>query len=235
MRSGDLEFTTNMLNKAWESAGETEAPLSKQIRPERSCPDKSYEYVTEELVINTLRSSQSPETIYWLLRYFVETNKAQPVIQTDRGKTVYIDYDRFEESISVYVGDSDEVNCVGEHDGSKIYAMQILEKYDFLWYSTLGVALKRQMHKDALIELATLENPEAEPASLTLFYTTGQAAACVVRSDWHIAGKAEELESSQMNTIFSSEEEHQQGSDKLVSFFWHQSAKNGKSKNIIAS
>ena len=144
-----------------------------------------YAFITADLVVKMLRSSERPETIYWLLRFFLESNAQNPVLTTDRGKTIYVEFNRAEVRISLYVGCSDSVFCVGRQGGRQIFAMEVQERYDFIWYSALGVALKRQLSAQSIQEQAAREDDTAQVSCPTLFYTTGGESVCVLRTDWY--------------------------------------------------
>ena len=149
--------------------------------------------VTEELVIKTLRSEQLPETVYWLLRYYVEANRNRRLINTDKGKSIFIDHNHLDNTITVYVGSTDSVFCIGEEDGRKIYTMDVSEKCEYVWYEFLHAALKRRFSASAIIDQAMRENNddvEFESFTPALIFTTGFFSTCTLRTDWDVAGTA---------------------------------------------
>lgn len=145
MFSHDLNFSP-VGKPNWSLSQELKKPQSAQsaatalLNDIRSRHGVSETSITEELVIKTLRSAEKPETIYWLLRSFVESNGQNQLINTDKGKTLYIELDRLEQTVSVYVGATDSVVCLGD-DERQLYAMDVQERYDYVWYAFLGVAL----------------------------------------------------------------------------------------------
>lgn len=141
--------------------------------------------ITEDLVVKTLRSQEMPETIFWLLRTYLESHNS-PTIRTDRGKTIYIDYDRLEETISIYIGDTTTVNLLGQTENSKIYIMDVIERYDFIWYANLKKALKRHLPASAILYFQARNHCSHSriPQTPTLFFTTGAESVCIMRTNW---------------------------------------------------
>lgn len=176
----------NLLSRAKRSRQYLEYIKSRPAAPKENKQD---EFVTEELIINTLRSSQRPEVVYCLLRCYAEAHSDAPIIYTDKGKALYIQYDRQDDNLSLYIGESNEIVCVSEQEGHKIFLMDVQEKYDFLLYSSLGVVLKRRFSAAGIIELAKKENENENdlsdhPEILTLVFSTGQESECALRTDW---------------------------------------------------
>lgn len=138
-------------------------------------------FINEELVVKLLRSPETPETIYWLLRYYLETGHAT-VLNTDRNQTMYLELDRIEKSIAVYVGATDAIFSINQEDKSRIYVMEIQEKYELLWCAAPGVVLKKRYSAESIQELASIAN-DREPASRPLlFFTTGERSACAMHT-----------------------------------------------------
>ena len=159
----------------------------------RDPSSKAIESITDEIVIDTLRSNATPETIYWLLRYYVEDNGYNMVVRTNRNKTLYIELDRIEDRVTIYVGNTDEVICVSEEKGNKVYAMDIQERYDYIWYKDLGFALKKQVSAEAILEQSPQSELEPFTASPSLFYTIGEESACLLRTSWYQSGEEKAL------------------------------------------
>ena len=140
------------------------------------------EQITTELLVKTLRSNEAPETVYWILRYYLESG-GDPVITTDRGKTLYLDQDAIEKTISIYVGDAEDVCCVGQFSNKRIFAMDLIEKYDFVWYQDLGSCQRRRFSAEAIIlqkkQERSEDNENYEVA--VLFFTVGKESVCVVQ------------------------------------------------------
>lgn len=141
--------------------------------------------VTEALVVSTLRNGEKPETIYWLLRYYAESCSNGALINTDRGKSIYIDFDRLESTVAVYIGSTDSIACIGDENGQKIYTMDVQEKYEYTWYAFLGAALMRRYSADSIIDEARRKDSNAETIMPTLFFTIGNTSTCVLRTDWY--------------------------------------------------
>ncbi len=196
MVTNELNFTPDVFGNwgSWDLSEDWQMLRQKVNDARRISRDEAQEksaeiasdFITDELVVNTLRSTERPEAIYWLLRYYMESNAKFPLIKTNRGKSIYIEFDRLEEMITLYIGSSDDVVCVGSEDGRKIYAMDVQEKYDFLWYASLGVVLKRHMSAGFIIEQAQSESGTAGPHVPTLFFTTGtdeESSVCALRTN----------------------------------------------------
>ena len=145
--------------------------------------ESQFRWVDEELVINTLRSRATPETVYWLLRQFMETGAESPVIETDRGKTIYIDFDRTKENITLYIGNTDNVLCIEHEKDNEIYALEIQERCEFIWHSTARFAVRRQMSAGAIQDQSRPINYQNQKAVPTLFFTKGKISACIFRTD----------------------------------------------------
>ena len=191
MFSHDLNFSPKVVGKPnWSLSEELKKPHSAQsaatalLQDIRSRHGVAETPITEELVIKTLRSAEKPETIYWLLRSFVESNAQNQLINTDKGRTLYIELDRLEETVSVYIGATDSVVCLGD-DERQLYAMDVQERYDYVWYAFLGVALKRKLSAQAIQDLASRDDETTPASAPTLFYTCGNESVCVMRTNWY--------------------------------------------------
>lgn len=140
------------------------------------------EKITTELLIKTLRSSEPPETVYWMLRYYLESG-GDPIITTNRDKTIYLDVDPLEQTISVFIGESEDVCCVGQYSNKKIFAMNLTEKYDYVWYDEFGTCLRRHYSAEAMLLEKRREMPEdwdTEQVAM-LFFTVGEDSVAVVQ------------------------------------------------------
>lgn len=172
----------NLLKRAQKSR-----LLLQEIRENQKAPEvlSPFSYLTEELVVNTLRSSELPETVYWTLHYFAEANRQSPIIRTDRGKTVFIELDHLDDTITVYIGLTDELVCLGEEGGRKLFAMPLLDKYEFVRYPLLGSVLKRRVSNEAMEKWHKVES-DADDSTPYFFFTEGveeDAIACVKFAD----------------------------------------------------
>ncbi len=210
MPSNELNFTPDVVGNwgSWDLSEDWQM-LRRKVNEARGqvlensqekTADIASDFITEELVVNTLRSTERPEAIYWLLRYYMESNAKFPFIKTNKGKSIYIEFDHLDEIISLYIGSSEDVVCVGEEDGRKIYAMDVQEKYDFLWYGSLGVVLKRHMSAAFIIEQARSASGMTGPRTPTLFFTTGneeEESVCTLRTNnWFEKSEAVEEKDS---------------------------------------
>jgi hypothetical protein len=144
-----------------------------------------YDFITEEFVINKLSLPERSETIYWLLRCFLETRAGNPVIKTDRGRKIYIELSGAEKTISLYVGVAESVFCVGQEDENTIYSMEVQEKCEFRWCPSSQSALKRKFSARELQELSGRQPAGPENDCPVLFYTIGRQSACLFLSDRH--------------------------------------------------
>lgn len=187
---------------AWLQLFDKVKPVGDQVKTlDAEFPGEQGSFVNKELVTDILRSSQRPELVYWVLRSYAEAWAEDPVIETDRGKTIYIDYDRNEENLSVYIGESSETICVSNNDSKKFFIMDVLERIDFLPYSSLGVVLKRQFSSAAILELDRRQKEKTDedfpqPAFPTLIFTTGQNSGCSLCTDWILPSQSQnDLES----------------------------------------
>jgi hypothetical protein len=140
------------------------------------------EQITTELLVKTLRSTEAPETVYWMLRYYLESG-GNPIITTDRGKTLFLEQDHIEMTISIYVGDAEDVRCVGQFSNKRIFAMDLIEKYDFVWYEDLGSCQRRRFSAEAILLQKKQERSEDDENYQVpvLFFTVGKETVCVVQ------------------------------------------------------
>ncbi len=182
MSSMDFDLKTGIFSCNW--ASDWKKVQVKVNQAKDAAASSAENSVTEALVVNTLRAGDKPETIYWLLRYYVESNSNGSLINTDRGKSLYIDCDRLENTVSVYVGSTESITCIGDEDGLKIYTMDVQEKYEYTWYAFLGAALKRHYSAEAILDEARRNEMKSEAIVPTLFFTIGNTSSCVLRTDW---------------------------------------------------
>lgn len=140
------------------------------------------EQITSDLLIKTLRTGESSETIYWMLRYYLESG-GDPVITTDKAKTLFLDVDHIEKTISVFIGDAEDVCCVGQFGNKKIFAMDLIEKYDFVWYDDMKSCLQKHYSAEAILLEKRRENKdELQSDELpVLFFTVGTDSVAVVQ------------------------------------------------------
>ncbi len=121
----------------------------------------SFSFISKELVINTLRSNSTPDTIYWLLRYYLQAGMHEPLINTDRDKSIYISFDPEKDMISVYIAKTDCVYLIKEESSKRFYSMDSFEKYDFIFYSCINAVVKQHWTWEALKEKAARESEVA--------------------------------------------------------------------------
>ncbi|MBX9690586.1 MAG: hypothetical protein K2X27_27975 [Candidatus Obscuribacterales bacterium] len=169
MVTNDMDFNPELGNRGADSNG----------LQERKLPGNS-DLLSTDRVVATLRSAESPENLYVLLAGFVEANVGMPLIQTDRGKTLYFEYDNSASSLSVFIGQTDDLTIVGEHEKTMLFSMKIQEKYEFHWYSRLGFAIKQRFDASAIIDLASKQDDCPCADEPTLFFTAGRTSSCVL-------------------------------------------------------
>lgn len=192
MKSQNLENGPDLFRASWNIAEDWKTLLKRvqksrrllqEIRENQKAPEvlSPFSYLTEELVVNTLRSSELPETVYWTLHYFAEANRQSPIIRTDRGKTVFIELDRLDDTITLYIGHTEELICLGEENGQRLFAMPLLDKYEFVRYPLLGSVLKRRSSNEAMEKWHKVES-DADNSKPYLFFTQSEekeSIACV--------------------------------------------------------
>lgn len=213
----NIDFRPDVFSSGWDLSDEWQTlrdrvnkSSSQMIESQQNSPEilSPFSYITEELVINTLRSSELPETVYWTLHYFIEANRNNPTIRTDRGKTVYLELDRLDDTITIYIGNSNEVLNLGQENGSQLFAMKLVEKYEYIQYPLLGSVAKRHYAAEALEKAHKKESSPAN--SLPVLFFTRSAGTdsnvCVSFVDWNaIAGKAVSDESTSQKQKASSD------------------------------
>jgi hypothetical protein len=196
MYSLNLENNPDVFRSGWNIADDWKNLLKRaqksrmllqEIRENQKAPEvlSPFSYLTEELVVNTLRSSELPETVYWTLHYFAEANRQSPIIRTDRGKTVFIELDRLDDTITLYIGHTEELVCLGEEDGRKLFAMPLIDKYEFVRYPLLGSVLKRRSSHEAMEKWHKVES-DSDNSTPYLFFTQSEeqeSVACVKFAD----------------------------------------------------
>lgn len=172
----------NLRSRAHSSRRKLQEIRENQKAPEILSP---FSYLTEELVVNTLRSIELPETVYWTLHYFAESNRQYPVISTDRGKTVYIELDRLDDTITVYIGHTDELHLLSDEQGQKLYALNLIEKYEFVRYPLLGSVLKRRFSTESMQKWHKVETDRDDSTPFLFFTLTSgkDSSACVKFAD----------------------------------------------------
>src|SRR5437868_1548612 len=86
---------------------------------------------TAEDVVGVLRSGQRPDAIYGLLKQYWSLHRQNPLVVTDRGHVLYIDYNPVNERLTLFVGSEADLCKLYEVDTKQAFVLQITDKYDF--------------------------------------------------------------------------------------------------------
>jgi len=149
---------------------------------------KQLNWPTADDVVTTLRSGQPPEATYGLLRQFAIMHRNTPVIVSDRGNVLYIDYNPNNEKVFLYIGSQEEFVSISEVDGRKLYCLVVDERYDFLPYGAAGTVCKLRIEKENLVDrIAQISGQPGEFTPALYFYiydSPTEVAICTLRTEW---------------------------------------------------
>lgn len=113
---------------------------------------QSFDQLVREEIVAALRAGEESEVLYWKLKYFAETNRNAPVIQTDRNKIIYVLLDRGSGTVSLIIGNVAEMITVGRKGKQMHYVLPISERYDFVPYELIGAVARRHFDLNMLID-----------------------------------------------------------------------------------
>lgn len=113
---------------------------------------RSFDQLVREEIVAALRAGEESEVLYWKLKYFAETNRHSPVIQTDRGKIVYVMQARTCGTVSLVIGSVAEMITIGRKGNHMHYVLPISDRYDFVPYELIGAVARRHLDLNLLID-----------------------------------------------------------------------------------
>lgn len=112
----------------------------------------SIDQIVRDEIVAALRAGEESEIIYWKLRYFAEAYRHSPVIQTDKGKVLYVIFDRQSNTVSLVIGELAEMLTVGKKGNRTHYVMPVTERYDYVPYDLICAVARRHLDCNTLID-----------------------------------------------------------------------------------
>jgi len=141
-----------------------------------------------EDVISTLRAGQPPEATYALLRQFAIMNRNQPIIETEKGNLLYIDFNPCTDKLLLWIGAKDEFVNISEVEGRRLYALVIQERYDFFPYGNGTTICRLKLEREELLDrVAQLSGRPGQFTPCLYFYlydNPSDLAICSLRTEW---------------------------------------------------
>lgn len=112
----------------------------------------SIDQIVRDEIVAALRAGEPPEILYWKLRYFAEAHRYGPVIQTDKGKVLYVMIDRQSGMVSLVIGELAEMLTIGRKGNRTHYVLPATERYDYVPYELIGAVARRHLDCNQLID-----------------------------------------------------------------------------------
>ncbi len=151
----------------------------------------SIDQIVREEIISALRSGEESELLYWKLRYFADAHRHAPVMQTDKGKVLYVIVDRHSGMVSLVIGDVCEMLTIGRKGNRTHYVLPIAERYDYVPYELIGAVARRHLDCNMLIdELAPEASVRDSKVPVLIFSTCdrgGDESEAILSCDLSIA------------------------------------------------
>jgi hypothetical protein len=151
---------------------------------------------TAEDVVGVLRSGQRPDAIYGLLRQYWSLHRGNPLVVTDRGHALYIDYNPVTERLTLYVGAEVDLCKLYEVDTKKAYVLQITDKYDFNPCSATKIILRSHYTGAAISRYLLPSEPRPGMYMPALYIEVSadpqETASCILRNEWAPLATGEE-------------------------------------------
>ncbi len=149
---------------------------------------QSLNWPSAEDVVSALRNGLPLEETYELLRHFGSTQRHNPIITTDRGKVLYVEYQEQTRRVVLYIGDQSDFVKVYKGPDRQLYVLALEERYEFYPAQNDVIVARKHIDRNGLIE-CTLEEPRRSGRYVPALYffvfsNPRQGSECSVRTEW---------------------------------------------------
>jgi hypothetical protein len=151
-------------------------------------------------VVGLLRSGETPEAIYDVLKQYALLNRHNPMVVSDFGNVIYIELNPQNEWISLYVGHNKDLSALGGLDGNRSFVLVISDKYQFAPVAGTRFVVRSHLNAGALSKRMLAKNPRTGIYIPALYFEVSddprETSYALVRNEWIPLPKEDEPEAA---------------------------------------